>query len=80
MTSQHNAHVYAFLNAPLAFKPAWTRLQMAEVSERLTAGGYGSADEYYADKDRYRYLRAGLAGKSPAQIDPMGHWFGMSSN
>jgi hypothetical protein len=78
--TEHNAHVYAFWNAPLSQRQAWTRGQMAEIATRLKAGGYPSADAYYWDKDEYWRLKAGLVGKSEREVNPMGFWFGRQSN
>jgi hypothetical protein len=79
--AQHNAHVYAFWNAPYAQRKAWTLDQIQIIEDRIHNGPiYDSPDSYYADKDRLRALSAGLVGKRPGEYDPMGHWFGMQSN
>jgi hypothetical protein len=77
--TDHNAHVYAFRNAPYSAKPAWTRQRIAETQIRLAEGDYPSADAYYQDKDYVRELSAGLVDKKPWEHDPMGFWFGRQS-
>lgn len=78
---QHNAHCYAFFNAPLRQRKEWCRFKLAELHAELDGPvGNRGADGYYAIKDEIREYRAALADTTPARLDPVGFWFGMQSN
>lgn len=77
----HNAHVYAFWNAPIYLRQAWGRAMLAEIEHEIEHGNTNrSADTYYGLKDRAREFRAKLANTTAVKIDPMGYWFGCQSN
>lgn len=78
--TDHNAHVYAFWNAPLGQRVGWVKAKIIELTEALARGGYCSPDAYYDDKDRLRQYEAALVGKTARKYDPMGYWYGMQSN
>jgi hypothetical protein len=76
---QHNAHVYAFWNAPLSQRRMFAEAQLKEIDARLTKGGYEGADEYYSDKRRYWAIIAAMSDKKEYQVNPMGYWFAQSN-
>lgn len=79
---QHNAHVHAWRNIPLAQRIDYVRYLHAECVALLNDSSYvfPGADAYYACKDEERKYAAILAGKSRIEHDPMHFWFGMQSN
>lgn len=73
----HNAHVYAFLNAPLNQKKDWCRIKIAEIN---AIEFHGHPETYYSNMDMRRKYSAALVDKTDIQYDPMGVWFGRMSN
>lgn len=81
---QHNAHVYAFWNAPLNQRSAYVKSELAksqaEYDETMANGNFGHPDNYYSWKTRHLTLEAALVNKPLHKYAPMHYWYGGMSN